>query len=59
MNTQVRLKNSLFRLADKVNSESMCNTERMIPANSLQFSQFNSIHKVETLSKMPYLLFIC
>ena len=35
-----------------------CGTRHRWSANSRQFSQFNSIHKVETLSKMSCLLFI-
>ena len=53
MNTQVPLLNSLVRFEGRVNSElvgSMCNMERM------QFSQFNSMHKVETPSNISYLL---
>ena len=60
MNMQVRLLNSLVRLADQVNSELVGLiriTEQMI-ANSMQFSKFSSIHKVETPSKISYLLFI-
>ena len=60
MNTQVRLQNSLFRLAGRVNSEivgSMRSTERMICELFAIFAvQFKT--KVETPPKMSYLLFI-
>ena len=38
---------------------SMCYTERMIRQLFAVFTVQHSIHKVETLSKMSYLLFIC
>ena len=61
MNMQVWLLNSLVGLAGRVNSELTlvrCITRNGWSANSVQFSQFDSIHKVKTLSKMSYLQFI-
>ena len=57
---QVRLLNLLVRLADRVNSElvGLIRIMEQMITNSMQFSKFNSIHKVETPSKVPYLLFI-
>jgi len=62
MNTQVRLQNSLFRLAGRVNSElvgSMRNTKRMIRELFAIFTvQFNTQSRNTVLSKTSYLLFI-
>ena len=64
MNTQVRLQNSLFRLAGRVNSElvdsmRIRDTERMIRELFASFTiQFNTQSLNTVLSKMSYLLFI-
>ena len=41
-----------------MNTSVRCATRNGRSANSVQFSQFNTVHKVETPSKMSYLLFI-
>jgi len=62
MNTQVRLLNSLVRLAGRVNSElvgSMRNTERMIRELSVIFSvQFNTQSRNTFFDVLPSVYFL-